>query len=32
VLIMKNGDVACGGSLLNERWVLTGESPSNGCK
>lgn len=24
VLLKRNGDVACGGSLLNEQWVLTG--------
>lgn len=27
VLLMRDNKVACGGSLLNEQWVLTGQLP-----
>ena len=29
VLLRRNGRVTCYGSLLNERWVLTGKLPRN---
>lgn len=30
VLVTRAGEVACGGSLLNEQWVLTGQLPRFG--
>lgn len=30
VLVMRDNKIACGGSLLNEQWVLTGQLPRPG--